>query len=163
MVDPRAAEFCRAGCAQHSPAVFLPSVPEFWRREGKRENDKDHKFQMICWIFRCNLSLHECLWGFLFTSNSNTDLVSMKISVAGRLLAPCSPPSFSVSPCLPDLTRNVLFFWQPIGPNQGTLNQMPFQLTVHFPLVAMWLIKRAFLQYISQIYFGITKQKIFPA
>lgn len=96
-VDPRAAEFCRAAYAQHSPAVavFLHSIPKFWRREGKREKIiKDHKFQMSGWIFRYNLSLHEGFWEFLFTSkNSTTDLVSVNISVAGRLLVLCSHPS----------------------------------------------------------------------
>lgn len=72
---------------------------------------------------------------------------------------PCltCPPSLSVPPCLPDLTRSILVF---LSPSQGTLNQMPFQLAARFPPVAMWWIRRGFLQYISQIYVGITKQKL---
>lgn len=164
MVDQREAKFCRAACAQHSPsvAVILPSIPKFWRREGKRERIvKTTNFRWVTEFSDITFHFMRVCEGF-FSHQRRALLILFPWKLVWQAdcwLCVALPPSFSVSPCLPNLTSSILFFWQPVGPKQGTLNQMPFQLTVRFPPVAMmWSIRRGFLQYINQIYLGITKQ-----
>lgn len=163
MVDPRATEFCRAACAQHSP-VFLCSNTKFWKREGKRERIiKTTNFRGVTEFSDITFHFVKVCEGF-FSHQRTALLILFPWKLVWQTdfwLCVALPPSFSVSPCLPDLTRSILFFWQSVGPNQATLNQMPFQLTVRFPPGAMWSIRRVVLQYIGQIYLGITKQKFF--
>lgn len=131
MADLRAAGFGRAACAQHSPpvAVFLLSIPTFWRRRERERMIKTTNFRRvtefsdISFLFvRVSFHIREQNYQSCFCENERG---------RQRVCSVC-PPSFSVSPCLPDLTRNILFFWQSVEPSQGTPNQVPFQLTVYF-------------------------------
>lgn len=162
MVDLRAAELCRAPRAQHSPAVavFLLLSPNFGeeREKERREDRKGHTFQMSDWIFTYNLSLQEQLWGFLFTSKRTALLILLPWKLVRRAVCwPCValPPSLLF--CLSLFTRPdqeyTGFLWDPIKEHW---------IKCHFSLpAAMWSIRRVFLQYINQIYLGITNQNVF--
>lgn len=164
MLGWRAAQFCRAVCTQHSPDVALlfcllsPNFEEGKRREGAGESQRP---QISDELLKFQIQLFT-LCGSVSTSKQALLIVfPWKWTWQTDCWLCISLPSSPVSPCLPDLTRSTLFFRQPVGPNQRTLNHKAFQLTVPFPPMATWSIRRVLLHNIHQLYLGITKQKNF--
>lgn len=166
MVELRAAEFGRAACAQHSPAVAFCSLsPHFEEGKREREKDKDHKFQMSDWIFRYELSLHEDFEVSFHIKEQNSWSCFCE-NKHGRQRAGSVQPVLLLL-CLSLFTRpaqEYIGFLTAPGTQPMSTKSSAFSADNIFPLpMTMWSIRIVFLKGISQIYLGVRNKILFPA